>query len=95
MSNAGGATTSSSPRRSPRKQTLDDLGLLPTKPLSDFSKQKSDNDSVMSGDDSNKWEEEEAQVMDVLGLQLAANAATNKAYFDNEGEEHLRECPRP
>jgi hypothetical protein len=30
-------------------------------------------------------------VMDVLGLQLAADAASDKAFFDDEGEEHLRE----
>ena len=36
-------------------------------------------------------EVEKAQVMDVLGLQLAANAAADKAYFDNKGEERLRE----
>ena len=29
--------------------------------------------------------------MDVLGLQLAADAASDKAFFDDEGEEHLRE----
>ena len=88
---AGGATTSSSPRRSPRKRTLDHLGLSLAKPLSDFSKRKSDNDSVVSGDDSNKWEEEKAWVMDVLGLQLATDAAADNAFFDDEGEERLRE----
>ena len=88
---ASGATTSSSPRRSPRKRTLDQLGLSPAKPLTDFSKRKSDNDSVVSGDDSNKWEEEKARVMDVLGLQLAADAAADNAFFDDEGEERLRE----
>jgi len=70
---------------------LDDLGLLPAKPLSDFSKWKSDNDSVVSGDDSNKWEEEEARVMDTLGLQLAADAAADEAYFNDGGDECLRE----
>jgi hypothetical protein len=83
--------TPSSPRRSPLKRTLDDLGLSPAKPLCDFSKRKSDNDSVIPGDNSNKWEEERARVMDVLGLQLAANAAADKAYFDDKGEERLRE----
>ena len=29
--------------------------------------------------------------MDMLGLQLAADAAADKAYFDDEGEERLRE----
>ena len=29
--------------------------------------------------------------MDVLGLQLAADTAADKAYFDDEGEERLRE----
>ena len=29
--------------------------------------------------------------MDVLGLQLATDAAADEAYFENEGEERLRE----
>ncbi len=29
--------------------------------------------------------------MDVLGLQLAADDAADKAYFDDEGVERLRE----
>ena len=65
--------------------------MSPAKPLTDFSKRKIDNDSVVSGDDSNKWEEEKARVMDVLGLQLAADAAADNAFFDDEGEERLRE----
>jgi hypothetical protein len=70
---------------------LDDLGLSHAKTLFDLSKWKSDNNSVMLGENSNKWKEEEARVMDVLGLQLAADAATDKAYFNDGGEEHLRE----
>ncbi len=59
----------------------DDLGLLPAKPLSNFSKRKGNKDSIALGNESDKWEEEEACVMDTLTVQLAADTAADEADF--------------
>ena len=59
LSDAGATAHSTlpSPRRSPRKRMSDELGLSPGVPLNDFSKKKSDDDSVLSCDDSDEWKE--------------------------------------
>jgi hypothetical protein len=63
----------------------DDDAPSSKKALPDFTLQKSDDDSVASGDDSNGWEREEDQVRNVFDIQADAEDELELANFTFDG----------
>jgi hypothetical protein len=70
-----------------------DDGPSPKKDLSDFSRKKTDDDSVASGDDSADWEKEDDQMRHLLLAQAKADDALDEISDDdgpvNEVEEFM------
>ncbi len=57
----------------------DDDTPSPNKALPNFAAQKTDNDSVASGDDSASWDKETERVMHLFTAQAIAEAAVDEA----------------
>ncbi len=65
--------------------SLDDGAPSPKKALPDFTLQKSDDDSVTSGDDSNGWEREEDRVRNAFNIQADTEDELELANFASDG----------
>ena len=66
-------------------ESSDDDAPSSKKALPDFTLQKSDDDSVTSGDDSNGWEREEDQVRNAFDIQADAEDELELANFTFDG----------
>ena len=81
MADAASASITNKSKRSAADLALDNNTPSPKKTLPDFSRWKNEEDSVISGNDSNGWEREEGRAMHEFAAQAEADDARDDAAF--------------
>ena len=91
MTEAASVSVRNNNKRSADGLASDDDSPSPKKALPDFSRRKNEEDSVVSGDDSNGWEREEGRVMHEFAAQAEADDARDDAAFPDIAMDEMNE----